>query len=523
VLVRHADDPNLARALTPPLERAITSSVKRNPRPLADALFPVMGPAIRKAVAASLASMIESLNRTLEHAVSWRSLQWRLEALRTGRSFAEVVVLKTLLYRVEQVFLIERRSGLLLLHVQAGSLPVQDADMVSGMLTAIRDFAQDSFRVADSESLEALKVGDLSVWIEPGPYALLAAVIRGTAPKELRSELQEALEAIHLQYGRVLESFAGDTSALEGARPILEGCLTLQYRVEKRPALARGAWIMFGVVLAAIAIWIGLSYRANARFARYLDAIRNEPGITVISSGRRAGRFVVAGLRDPLARDPQALLAPAGLSAGDVEARWAPYQALDPPLILERARRILQPPEGVRLELANGVLSAAGAASPAWVVEARRLAPLIGGVTSFDAAGALDAARRDIAARIERLALLFQKGSTQMVDGQDGARGDLVAGVGDLDALAGAMGERFAVEIVGHADSDGADEANLPLSRMRAEAVLAMVRIEALPHLTFTTLGVGSRQPAVSGETEADNQRNRRVTVRVGRPTGRRP
>ena len=51
VLLQHAHDPHLVRALTPPLEEAITSSVQRNPQPLADALFPVMGPAIRKAVA----------------------------------------------------------------------------------------------------------------------------------------------------------------------------------------------------------------------------------------------------------------------------------------------------------------------------------------------------------------------------------------------------------------------------------------------------------------------------------------
>ena len=58
-------DAELARALAPPVEDAITASIRRNPKPLADALFPVMGPAIRKAVAASLVSMVESFNRTL--------------------------------------------------------------------------------------------------------------------------------------------------------------------------------------------------------------------------------------------------------------------------------------------------------------------------------------------------------------------------------------------------------------------------------------------------------------------------
>ena len=130
VLLQHAQDPHFTTALTPPIEKAITTSVQRNPKPLADALFPVMGPAIRKAVSAALAGMVESLNRTLEHAVSRRSLQWRIEARRTGKSFAEIVLLKTLLFRVEQVFLIDRKSGLLLAHVWDENAHVQDADMV---------------------------------------------------------------------------------------------------------------------------------------------------------------------------------------------------------------------------------------------------------------------------------------------------------------------------------------------------------------------------------------------------------
>src|SRR5688572_13021139 len=140
------NDPHLKRALAPTIEETISASVKRNPRPLADALFPIIGPAIRKAVAATLSSMLESLNTTLEHSLSLRSLQWRLDARRTGRSFAEIVLLNTLVYRVEQALLIHRPSGLLLQHITAPGTSAHDADMVSGMLTAIRAFVGDSFK-----------------------------------------------------------------------------------------------------------------------------------------------------------------------------------------------------------------------------------------------------------------------------------------------------------------------------------------------------------------------------------------
>ncbi|MEO8349653.1 MAG: OmpA family protein, partial [Acidobacteriota bacterium] len=187
IVLRSAKDDDFSRALQPTVEKAIVTSVRRDPQVLVDALFPVMGPAIRKAIASALASMVESFSETLEHSFSVQGVKWRMEAWRTGKPLAEVILLRTVVYRVEQVFLIHRESGLLLQHVSATAAGVQDADMVSGMLTAIRDFVHDSFGGKEGDSLDTFQVGERSVWIEQGPHATLAAVVRGSAPRELRT------------------------------------------------------------------------------------------------------------------------------------------------------------------------------------------------------------------------------------------------------------------------------------------------------------------------------------------------
>ncbi len=377
-------DTELARALAPPVEDAITASIHRNPKPLADALFPVMGPAIRKAVAASLVGMVESFNRTLEHSLSWRSLRWRVEAFRTGRSFGEVVLLHTLLFRVEQVFLIDRTSGLLLQHVQAGVSGVQDADMVSGMLTAIRDFVGDSFSVADKSSLDAFQVGDLTIWIEQGPRAIIAAVIRGTPPQQLRASLQEALETIHLQLADALHAFDGDASPFEMARPELDACLRAEYRRDEKPRRLVPATVA-ALVLGALAAWAGLTWRERQLWNGYLEMLRAEPGIVVVSAGRTGGKFVVSGLRDERAARPDDLLRQTALDPAEVEGRWRPYQALEPPFVLAAAREALQPPASATLDLADGVLRVSGQAPAAWLLSARERAPLVAGVVRLDA------------------------------------------------------------------------------------------------------------------------------------------
>ena len=85
-------DDRLRNALAPLVEGTIHSSVRRNPQPLADAIFPIIGPAIRKAISAAMSGLVQTMNQALEHTFSIRGLRWRAESLRTGVSFGEIVL-----------------------------------------------------------------------------------------------------------------------------------------------------------------------------------------------------------------------------------------------------------------------------------------------------------------------------------------------------------------------------------------------------------------------------------------------
>jgi len=141
-----------------------------------------------------------------------------------------VVLLCTLVYQVEQVFLIHPETGIILQHIVQPGANVQDADLVSAMLTAIQSFIQDSFEMNKNDSLEALQFGDVTIWLEKGPQAVLAGVIRGHPPKDLKLIFQNSLEKIHIKFHRHLHHFKGDTSAFEASPPYLEPCLQAQYK-----------------------------------------------------------------------------------------------------------------------------------------------------------------------------------------------------------------------------------------------------------------------------------------------------
>lgn len=513
VHARSRRDGDMTEALLPTVEQAINISVRKDPQVLVDAIFPVIGPAIRRAIAAALSGMTQSLNQTLAYSLSPRGLKWRLEAFRTGKSFAEVVLLHTLRYRVEQVFLIHRETGLLLQHVVSDSGgAVQDADMVSGMLTAIQDFARDSFNAEQSEHLENFQVGELTIWVEQGPLAILAGVIRGTAPQELRTVFQNTLEKIHLRYHGELSDFSGDAEVFESARPILEDCLDSQFNDDaatqkRKPTLLI---VIACVIIAALLVWAFFHFRNEWRWESYVERLKNQPGIVVTETGERDGKYFVRGLRDPLAVDPQTLLPPAQLDPATVSTQWEPYQALTPAFVWTRAKALLRPPDMVTLKLdEGGVLSAEGVAAHDWIVEARRVAPFIPGVTQFREDKLFDTDT------IEKQILLFELDRSQLVPGQEEKFRNLVAEFERLYAQARSWGQRVRVEITGRTDRTGSEERNAKLSQERAAVIAAELNARLPARNDFQIVAAGTRDILREELTAADRAVNRSVTFKI--------
>src|SRR3954466_9556168 len=93
---------HLIHAMTPVTERTIRHSIELNPSILTESLFPIIGSIVRRSIAHALEKMIQSVNETVEHSLSPQSIRWRLEAKRTGKTLAEIVLIRTLVYRVEQ-------------------------------------------------------------------------------------------------------------------------------------------------------------------------------------------------------------------------------------------------------------------------------------------------------------------------------------------------------------------------------------------------------------------------------------
>lgn len=374
----------LARALRPAVEGSVRESIEKRPETFVDALHPIIGPMVRRSIAESLRRLMQSLNQTLEHTFSWQGLKWRFEALRTGKSFGEVVMLRSLVYRIEQLFLIHRETSLSLLHVAADSTVTKDSDMVAGMLSAIQDFVRDSFGTGKDSALEEFRVGELQVWIAAGRYAYLAAVIRGNPPRELRTTLEGTIESIHILKGTELAKFQGDTVVFEPLRPELEACLQSQYSASKSGGGRHiRAWAALAGVAALAMFAIVLAARKESRWHDFIRRLNAEPGIVVTDAHKgwlAASR--VSGLRDRSAADPAEIARAANVDPAKVHFDWKDFLALDPASVLQRFKNRFEIPPKASGTIKDGVLSLSGPMPYEWLERVRREATLVPGITA---------------------------------------------------------------------------------------------------------------------------------------------
>lgn len=473
---RSKRDNAIANALAPTIDDALSGSVANDPDRLANSIYPIMGPAIRKSISEAINDLLDDFNRVLTLGFSRQALGWRFEAWRTGRSYAEVALLKSLEYRVEQLFLVQRETGLLMQHVQVADNQAHDPDMVSGMLSAIQSFIEDSFAVQGGQSLDTMRLGDLTVLVRQGPVATLAAVVRGPVPSGLRGEMEAALERMHGRSDRALQGFDGDPEGLSQLRPELEALLWSKKR-EPQQGTPWFALLVIAVAMGAVGYWWYQGWQRSEALAAMAQQLDSEPGIVWLSTAHDDGEVAVLKLLvDPDARAPERVLEE---SLPDLEPHRFVSRAhlsADPDIVMRRALRSLAPPPGVNFSWNGSSLVVAGRADNTWAEHFSSSWPAVPGLQAVDTTGLeLRYPQREalqaLVADIENTRLVFDVASTE-IGAYTALIPELAVKVSELDSLYQAEGRgRPRIDIVGYTDESGTRDINHRIGTQRADTV----------------------------------------------------
>jgi OOP family OmpA-OmpF porin len=361
---RLVDDPVSKSELEQPIVHTIRGAIKRDTASFAEALFPVLGPAIRRAVADALKSLVQRINVALEHSFTVKGLRWRLEAARTGVPFAQIVLHHTMVYAIQEAFLIQRNTGLVLASVHRDEALALDEDAVSAMLTAIQSFIQDSFGVSGDEPLRSAELGDRTLWVINGPEAVLACVISGNPPRDVRDELMDLLETMHARFSDRFKKRPEALAGNSGLHALMAECLREEMDQSSGSAAGFGgrlAWAAVGLAVLLAVVWLGWnSVQRNRLEAQITAVLESEPGYHLSGHGYEDGLLWFSGLRDPLAPAPAAVLEAAAIPPAGVRFRFEAFQSLEPVMIGRQLRAALGLPASIELQVDGATLRVNG-------------------------------------------------------------------------------------------------------------------------------------------------------------------
>jgi len=467
-LQKRIEDPDLrakdlAQILPAPrvrkiLDQFIRAVVKYDRDMVAEVVGQILPGAVKNAVTSALREFSESLNEIAERSLSLRALGWRFEAFRTGKPFSEIVLSRSALYSVREVFLIHRKTGVLLQQVARASAVTKDSDSISSMFTAFQDFVHDSFIGTESKEIETIELGSFKFVIQHGPRAMLAGAVDGAPPSALKGVFRKALDEIEKDFDAALVGFQGDVAPFERARPILERCLLGESGPKARRSMLPG--LIAGLMILALLAWATVGLVHRYRWNKFLDRLRAEPGIVLTNTATQGSNYVVFGLADQLAHDPAELLKGSGIDGARVTFRMEPYQSLDPRFVA--ARNI----ESEKHEIENYVIRFPQRISEVGQAELDGVDAIAGRIRSL-----IDASR------------LLRKS--------------------------------VRVELTGHTDEVGPSDLNLRLSQDRAENVAAALVAAGVDRQYLVTRGVAMQAPVRPGASDRDRSFNRSVSFRV--------
>lgn len=508
----------LGRALSGPVADALGEAVVTHRQVLVDALFPVIGPAIRKAITEALRGLVADINTALESSFTPRGLAWRIESWRTGAPYPQVVLKHTLKYRIEHLFLIERDSGLVLHRESAPELADLDSDAIAGMLTAIGEFVKDSVGRDPNATLDAARVGEHLLLVVVGPRANLACFVRGVPPAALTAVLQRRLELAHERMaalGTQLQAGAADVGAALDDTLASSGVVAEVRALDAPQAQSsRRPFLIALVALVALLSWLAWrEWQWTRELARVREIAAGWPGLYLERvSGHAHERVIVRGLIDPLADPPQGALRSALSPNIELELALRGFVSTEPDMVLRRARAALPLPDGVELAFDAGALTLSGSTSPALAAELVQLARLVPGVASVAHAGLrtieppsraeLDAA---LAALAER-EFAFDPGRAEPAS--DAELEQLASDLRAAAELADKLGFRLVATSYGLTDELGAEDVNAELRDARARWLAG-----ALVAATGFEVSVANLEPA---ETRATlKRRAARLALRL--------
>lgn len=188
---------NFPELFGPMIASTIKKQIEDSQDEMIDALYPIIGKLIRKFLSKELERLVEQVDRSMEDAFSWKGWKRRVRGWFSGQTEQERFMRDLVRAEMEQVFIIDKESGLL-----GGSWSrheVADEDLVAGMLTAIKSFVETAFSTG-AQDLETIEYDTYKIILHNFHTYYVAVILSGPVTSQFKQILSDFIMALEERF-----------------------------------------------------------------------------------------------------------------------------------------------------------------------------------------------------------------------------------------------------------------------------------------------------------------------------------
>jgi len=178
---------SIPEQLGPVITETLRLQIANSKDQVVEALHPILGLMVKKFIANEIKILSEKIEQSTKDTFSIQSLKRKLFSSVTGVKETELVLNALATAHIEQVFIIEKGSGILL-----GSYSKKetlDQDMLSGMLTAIKAFVEDAFK-GGNQNLTGIEYDLYEIHLQNLHTYYIATAVSGTFTESHENNLE---------------------------------------------------------------------------------------------------------------------------------------------------------------------------------------------------------------------------------------------------------------------------------------------------------------------------------------------
>ena len=268
----------MCEAFAPTMGRAIKKQIEIEKDTVVDALYPIIGSTISK----YMGETIRAINQQVEDTLSVKGITRKFNAKLQGVSEAELILKEALPFIVKAIFLIHKTSGLVISEIQRSDAERLESEMIAGMLTAIRSFANDCITHSGNVSeLDAIDYGTSKIVLEVAGYCYLAIVVQGQPSKKFISKMRQNFGTLVKDNGQLIEQFDGDPATIPSQfHTTLKALIDEDAQEEKKKNKPSPLLLLSLTILGAIFIPWGIWQYHNG----VIRSIENKTAIALASA-----------------------------------------------------------------------------------------------------------------------------------------------------------------------------------------------------------------------------------------------